>query len=256
MSRAQVTDEQIAEAQGGNGDAMWDIVSAYEPMMKGIIARAAPSAGRDDAEDLLQEARAVLIQRIRAYDSSKSSAELGTFAYRAIWKVVAEEGVRSSSALSVDPSTVLRVKRALFETEGDSERAWLIVSTDADPRHRMGRETFVSVMDSLSSVERLESVVTHDLGVIEGWTLGDTIPDTSADFTDVSERRNLARYLLSEIPPRQSLALRAFYGIGMTETPDAEIAADMGVKLAALRKLRSNGVISARAVATTQALAA
>lgn len=74
MSRVEVTDEQIREAQAGDGDAMWAIVSAFDPMLSSVIKSVAPGANAEDREDLLQEARAVLIQHIRDYDSSTSSA--------------------------------------------------------------------------------------------------------------------------------------------------------------------------------------
>lgn len=135
----------------------------------------------------------------------------------------------------------------------------MIVSSDTDPKRRMSREKFRAVLEALAEVDSLDTpLVTSQTshGGRGDVTLADTIPDSSSDFTDAGERRDLARYLLREIPTRQSLALRAFYGIGMSKAPDNETAADMAVSLAALRKLRSNGVISARAVAHTHDLAA
>ncbi|MET9480986.1 sigma-70 family RNA polymerase sigma factor [Streptomyces sp. NPDC006638] len=256
MSRAKVTDEQISAAQGGDSDAMWAIVSAYEHLMMSVVRSVAPAANAEDVEDLLQEARAVLIQRVRDYRSSASSAELHTFAYPAIRLAVTEAWVRSSTGLTVDPTTVLRVKRALWESDGDRNAAWTMVSTCENPRHRMDRLTFMGAVESLAGVLGLDSPGRGDGGGTGEWTLKDEIADTSADFVDVSERRSLARYLLSEIAPRQSLALRAYYGIGMTQATDAEIGDDMGIKVTAVRKLRSNGILSARAVAASQALAA
>ncbi|WP_406324034.1 sigma factor [Streptomyces niveus] len=258
MSRIEVTDELIREAQAGNGDAMWEIVSAYEPMLKAAIRSVAPSAGQDDTEGLLQEARATLIQHVRDYDTEASAASLYTYAHRAVRRAVAEEWLNATTSLTVEASTALTVKRALWEAGGDVEGAWLAVSSATDAKRRLSWEVFTSVIEALADVACLDEGVKVRSGdsQVGHATLADTIPDASSDFTDPVERRELARYLLSQIPSRQSLALRAFYGIGMSQSPDAETAADMAVTLAALRKLRSNGVISARAAAHTHDLAA
>ncbi|MFD4699816.1 sigma factor [Streptomyces niveus] len=261
MSRVEVTDEQIREAQAGNGDAMWAIVSAFDPMLSNVIKSVAPGANAEDREDLLQEARAVLIQHVRDYDSSSSSAALHTFAYRTVRRAVAEEWVRSSTSLTIDPTAAIRVKRAVWDTDGDIEGAWMIVSSDVNPKRRMSREKFQAVIEAIAGTLSMDQPVSASqggghTGKQQDTVLADTIPDASSDFTDAGERRDLARYLLREIPTRQSLALRAFYGIGMTKAPDNEVAADMAVSLAALRKLRSNGISSARAVAHTHGLAA
>ncbi|MGI5404180.1 sigma-70 family RNA polymerase sigma factor [Streptomyces sp. CA-135486] len=254
MTRTQVTDETIQAAQAGDSDAMWQIVSAYEGVIRHAVRTVAPGACQDDAEDLLQEARAVLIQHVRDYNTSSSSASLSTFAHHAVRRAIAEAWVKSTTGLTVEPSSALRVKRALWDTEGDIEGAWMIVSSDVEPRRRMSRELFLATVEALADVESLEAPLRHDDDVTA--TLADTIPDASSDFTDPTERRDLARYLLREIPQRQSYALRAFYGIAMTQATDQEVAADLEIKLAALRKLRSNGIKSARAVAASHSLAA
>ncbi|MYW28213.1 sigma-70 family RNA polymerase sigma factor [Streptomyces sp. SID2119] len=244
-----ISTETILAAQGGDADAMWQIVSAYEPMLKSVVRSVAPAASADTSEDLLQEARAVLIQHVRAYSTETDSAQLHSFAYRAIRRAVAEEWLRSTTSLSVDPSAALAVRRALWTTEGDVEGAWMIVSSVADPRRRMSREAFVSMCEALTDVMSLEGPTGGTDGDGNGQTLADTIPDASSTFTDATERRDLARYLLSEIPQRRAYALRAFYGIGMQTRTDQEVAADLDVRPGGVRVLRSQGLDSARKVA-------
>ncbi|MFF1417579.1 sigma-70 family RNA polymerase sigma factor [Streptomyces sp. NPDC058280] len=257
MAATQVTDELITAAQAGDGDAMWSIVSAYDGVIKHLIRSVAPTAGKEDAEDLLQEARAVLIQHVRDYDTTSSSAQLSTYAHQALRRSIAKAWVESTTSLTVDSSAALAVKRALWQTEGDIEGAWMIVGSHEDPRRRMSRESFIATVEALADVTSLDVPANIDRNARNrADTLADTIPDPASDFTDPAERRDLARYLLREIPQRQSLALRGFYGIGMTQTPDNEVAADMGIKTSALRKLRSNGLTSARKVAHSHDLAA
>ncbi|MFF6928312.1 sigma-70 family RNA polymerase sigma factor [Streptomyces californicus] len=256
-----VTTSQIQAAQGGDQTAMWEIIDAFEPMIRHAIRTVAPAAQDEDAEDLLQEGRIVLIQHIRQYDTEASSASLSSYAYRALNRAIAEEWVRMSNAFKVDPTKVIRVRRALWEAEGKVEDAWKIVSEKADPTHRMSREAFVSVCEALMGVDSLEGP-DHSGGWSGegvrggGATLADTIPDSSADFTDQAERKALAHYLLGEIPQRQAYALRAFYGIGMPETPDHDTAADLGIRVPNLRQLRSEGKRSCRTVAHSHGLAA
>jgi RNA polymerase primary sigma factor len=258
MNRVQVTDEQIHAAQGGSSDAMWEIVSAFEPMLKGVIRSAAPGANADDAEDLLQEARAVLIQHVRDYDSSSSSAQLSSFVYRSVRRAVAEEHINMTTALTVDPTTVIRVRRALWEADGNVEQAWESVSSTSNPKNRIERERFMATLDALAGVENLDAPAKGSRSSeSEGTTtLADVIPDPSSQITDSVERRDLARWLMTQIPQRQSLALRAFYGVGMTRTTDHDVCADMEINGAALRRLRSRGVFSARCVADAHGLVA
>jgi RNA polymerase primary sigma factor len=64
MTRVDIAQEQITAAQAGDSTAMWEIVEAFDGMFRGMIRSVAPTASREDAEDLLQEARAVLIQHV------------------------------------------------------------------------------------------------------------------------------------------------------------------------------------------------
>ncbi|MEV4972008.1 helix-turn-helix domain-containing protein [Streptomyces scopuliridis] len=260
MSRMKVTDETIHAAQAGDSDAMWSIVSAYEPTIRSLISSVAPSASRESGEDLLQEGRAALIQHVRDYDTVSSAAQLSTYAHQGVRRAIAAAWVESTTTLSVDASTALTVRRALWQTEGDIEGAWMIVGSNENPRRRMSREAFIATVEALGDVESLDMPADgrkngsgRDGAAI---TLGDTIPDAASDFTDPTERRELARFLMQEIPQRQSLALRAFYGVGMSRTPDNEVAADMGLRMSALRQLRSKGVKSARKVADQHDIAA
>lgn len=261
MSRIQVTDEQIKAAQAGNQGAMWEIVSAFDPMLNVVIRSVAPGASTEDAEDYLQEARAVLIQHIRDYDSSTSSAQLSTYVYRAARRAIAEADVMNHSALTIDPTAALRVRRALAENSGDVEAAWATFRDADQPTKRMSRELFLAMLEALMGAASLDATVVelgggHAGTERESLTLSDLVADPSAEIGHTAERRALASWLMSRIPQRQSLALRAFYGVGMTRQDDGETCTDMGIKAAALRKLRSNGVTSARRVADAHDLTA
>ncbi len=253
MTRISVTDEQIHAAQGGDSDAMWDVISAFDPMVNGLIRSVAPGASREVAEDLLQEARALLIQHVRDYRSESSSAALSSYVYQAVRRLLQETHLSMTTTLTVDAGSALRVKRALWEAGGDVERAWLALSQTEDPRNRMTRERFMAVLEALASTERLDAPTGGGDEGAEGLTLSDVIADPTATLTDSVERRDYARWLMTQVPPRQSLALRAFYGVSMTKQPDAQTADDMGIKLAALRRLRANGCESARRVSDVHA---
>lgn len=255
MNRVEVTDEQIAAAQAGDGDAMWEIVQAFDAMFSSMIRSVAKGASAEDAEDLLQEARAVLIQHVRDYSSEASSATLTSFVFQAARRRIQEEHVRSSTALTVDPTAVLRVRRALWQADGDVEGAWMIVSTCPNERSRMERERFMAVVDAMVSVERFDAPAGDDMDGA-GLTLADVIADPFAEISDPAERRDLARWLMEQIPQRQAFALRAFYGVQMTKQEDPQTCADMGINGAALRRLRSRGVSSARTVADVHGLTA
>lgn len=256
MTRIQVTDEQIRNAQAGDSDAMWTIVLAFDPLFGDMIRSVARDASATDAEDYLQEARAVLIQHVRDYTSDASAASLSTFVYRAARRAILEAAVMNRSALSVDPTQAIRVRRALAEHGGDAEKAWEEKFRDAsDPRKRMSRELYIAMVDALSDVIALDAPHSASTDGDEV-TLSDVIADSEADVSTALERRELARWILKQIPPRQSLALSAFYGVGMTRMEDAEACFTMGVKPAALRKLRSNGISSARRVVDAHEIAA
>ncbi|MFD5160997.1 hypothetical protein ACFWMJ_23460 [Streptomyces hawaiiensis] len=255
MNRVEVTDEQISAAQAGDGDVMWQIVQAFDPMFSSMIRSVAKGASAEDAEDLLQEARAVLIQHVRDYSSEASSAKLTSFVFQAARRRIQEEHVKATTALTVDPTAVLRVRRALWQANGDVEGAWMIVSTCPNERSRMARETFAAVVESLANVESFDAPAGDDSDGA-GLTLADVIADPSSDVSDPAERRDLARWLMEQIPQRQAFALRAFYGVGMTRQEDPQTCADMGINRLALRRLRSRGVASARTVADAHGVAA
>jgi RNA polymerase primary sigma factor len=249
MTRVEVSDEQIKAAQDGDSMAMWEIVQGFDPMFAGMIRSVAPGATAEDAEDLLQEARALLIQRIRDYDSDSSSATLTSYVYRAIRRRMAEEHVEQTTALSVDPSAVLRVRRALWEAKGDVEAAWASVSSADNGKARMERERFMSVLECLAPTERLDGPAGGQDADGSDLVLAEVIADPAGDMTNVVERRDYARWLMTQIAPRQSLALRLFYGVNMERMEDAAAADELGVTRNNLRQLRNAGCASARRVA-------
>ncbi|MEU7243364.1 sigma factor [Streptomyces sparsogenes] len=246
---ATVTTEMIRAAQEGDSDAMWQIVSAHDGVILGIISTVAREASADDRDDLTQEARASLVQHIRDYDTSADVA-LTTYAYRAMRRAVEEEWVRMRTGLTVDATTVLRVKRCLAEFEGNAEAAAL----SAFARYTIGRDRFFAVLDVLQGTERLDAPMTS--ADDEGLTLADTIADPSSGVTDAVERRELARWLLGQIAARHSYALRAFYGIRMEKATDDEVATHLQTTRRAIPQLRMAGVRSARRTAEAHGLVA
>lgn len=254
MTATQVTDALIIAAQGGDRDAMWQIVSTYEGVLVSIVRAVASTAKPEQLDDLLQEARAILIQHVHAFEVKTSSAQLSTFAHRAVRRGVATEWVRMTTGLTIEPSAALAVRRALHQTQGDIEGAWMIVGSDADPRRRMSREAFVAVLEALEGTDSLDAPAGGDED--GSMTVGDTLPDPDGDFTTDTQRRELARFLLGQIANRQALALRAFYGIGMTQMTDQETALDMQVSTTRVRTLRGDGIKSARRLAGVHGIAA
>lgn len=250
MADRLVTDEDVRAAQSGDSDAMWRVVSEHDNLIRGMARKVAPAATAEQAEDLLQEGRASLISRIRSYDSDQSAAQLHTYAHSAVRRAIAEEWVRMSTGLSVDPTTVLRVRQALAQYEGNREAA--ILSLYA--RHGIDRGAAVAAMDALSAMEWLDGPMRGGDG--ESATLADTIPAAGADFTEPVERRELAHHLLKVIAPRQSYALAAFHGVGMAPAPDADVAAHLSAPAHRVRQLRSEGAESARVYARRHAIAA
>ncbi|MFE5828690.1 helix-turn-helix domain-containing protein [Streptomyces sp. NPDC056508] len=262
MADAKVTDETITAAQGGDRDAMWQIVSAYESLLMSAVKSVAPTAKPEQVDDLLQEARAILIQHVHAFKTGSSSAQLSTFAHRAVRRGVAFEWVRMTTGLTIEPAAALDVRRALHQTEGNVEDAWLIVSAAADPRRRMSRGTFTAIMEALSDVDTFDAPahpggsVVQDYGSGAALTLADTIPDPGTDLTDPAERRDLAHFLLGQLVKRQAFALRAHYGIGMTALTDDETALDLQISKTRVRTLRKDGINSCRRVAVLHSIAA
>ncbi|WP_405927863.1 helix-turn-helix domain-containing protein [Streptomyces griseus] len=259
-----VTTEMIRAAQGGDSDAMWDVISAYEPMLRSTIRKTAPAADREDVEDLLQDARVALMECLRSYDTDiAEAAGLNAYARRAVQRVVADGWLAAQTSLSVEPGYGHRVKHALWLAGGDADAAWITVSSATDPRRQMSREAFMAVCEALVEAQSLDTHVARskgNTGTHQEQTLADTIPDTSMDVTASSEARDTARYLLSQIPPRQAYALRAFYGVGMTTLSDEQASDELGLsshgKFAALRQTRTRGIQSARSVAAKQQIAA
>ncbi len=256
MSRVTVTDEQIKAAQGGDDMAMWEIVTAFDGMFSSMIRSAAPKATTEDAEDLLQEARVVLIQHVRSYNSDSSSASLTSFVFQAARRRIAEEYIRNTTELTVDPTAVLRVRRALWHSGGNVDDAWATLSTCSNTSGRMERERFMAIVEALGVVERLDAPAGGEDTDGTSLTIADVLPDTSGDVADSAKRVDLARWLLTQIPQRQAYALRAFHGIQMSQQDDAQTCTDMGVKPARLRALRHDGINSARRVADAHGIAA
>ncbi|MFD9442108.1 sigma factor [Streptomyces sp. NPDC060001] len=255
MSRTEVTAEQIHAAQSGDSDAMWEIVQAFDSMLKGIVRSVAPRASAEDAEDYLQEARAVLIQHVRDYDSAASTAQLTSYVYRAARRAIAEANIANSCAVAVPMAAAIQVRHLLWSHGGDVDRAWEELA-GMDATHTMTRETFIAILGALAGVDSLDAPAGGVDADGSGLTLSDVIEDPTSQVTDPVERRDLARWLMTQIPQRQSLALRAFYGVTMTRMTDPELCADMEINGVALRRLRSRGVVSARTVASVHGLAA
>ncbi|MEV6684410.1 sigma-70 family RNA polymerase sigma factor [Streptomyces sp. NPDC051130] len=257
MTTALVTDDLIRAAQGGDSDAMWKIVDAHDGILVGIVRSVAPTASAETAEDLLQDARVALIEHIRDYDTEASGAKLSTFAYRGCRRAVAEQWIRSTAGLSVDPTAVLRVKQALHQSEGNVDEAWETLST-ADRHRKMSRETFLAVVDTFAVPVSFDepTSLTHERNSVNFYTWAEVIPDPVSDFASATDRRDLARWLLTQIKPSHAYALRAFYGIGMERIPDEELCMELGIQRRAVSTLRSRGVERARAVAAAFDVAA
>lgn len=252
MDRISVTDEQISAAQAGDGDAMWKIVQALDPMLKQIIRTAVPRANADDMEDLLQEGRAVVIQHVHDYDSVANAASLTSFVYREVRRTVQEAHVGMTTPVAIDAATVLEVRRALWSAAGNVDDAWTTLSAEPAKR-RMSRERFMGALEALASTDSFDAPVNGEDADGSGLTLSDVVADPTSSMTDDVVRRDYARWLMTQIPARQSYALRAFYGVHMTAVPDAEAAAHLGVKTGTVRALRTSGCASARRAADLQA---
>jgi RNA polymerase primary sigma factor len=250
MTTATVTASQVRAAQGGDEEALWTVVSEYDAVLMSIVKSVARQATPADVADLHQEARMALIMCLRSYDTD-SDASLHTYAYASVRRAVAEEWIRMSTSHTIDPTAVLRVRRALATTEGDIEGAWMLLAMNVDPRKVMSRETFMSVLEAMGEALSLDSPAgrggSDGAGASQA-TLADTIPDP-IDAESDADRRDAARWLLTQIPSRQAYALRVFYGIGTQQLSDEAAREEMGVKMATLRNLRYEGKVSARRVA-------
>lgn len=153
-----------------------------------------------------------------------------------------------TTGLTVDPTAVLRVRRALWHADGDVEKAWETLSTCSNTAGRMERERFTAILEALAGTESFDAPA-GGRDSDEGLTLADVIADPEADVSIPLERRDLAHWLLTKIPPRQCFALRASYGIQMTAQDDAQTAMDLGVRTYRVRDMRRDGTVSARKVA-------
>lgn len=255
MMTPTFTDETVAAAQAGDSDAMWEIVSAHEALFSALVHQIAPKPTREQREDLLQEARAVLVERIRDYTAESSTASLTTYLYRTLRGAVTEAWIRMSTGLTVETSTIVRVRRALAEAGGNTELACLTLNA----RHRLDRATFLAAIDAMGTIDSLDTPVSSKHGSGDGnneLTLADVIADPTTDVTDPTERRELAAWLLSQIESRQSYALRSYHGVGMEQAEDTVVAFHLRVEPANVRKLRSRGIDAARVVAARHDLAA
>ncbi|MEU1254832.1 hypothetical protein ABZ445_16280 [Streptomyces chartreusis] len=261
MSRNEINSEQIRAAQAGDRDAMWAIVQGCDAMLRGIVRSVAPGASAEDAEDYLQEARAVLIQHVRDYKSDASSAQLTSYVYRAARRAVTEANIANSCAVSVPASAAIVVRHLLWRHAGNVEKVWEELQEERSATHKISREGFVALLEALADSTSLDASAGGEDADGSNLTLADVIADPGAEVTDSVERRDLARWLMTQIPQRQAFALRAFFGVGMTRQEEHETRADLSVNgqpvtSAALRKLRSNGVVSARRVADAHDLTA
>lgn len=251
MAGKLVTDEDVLSAQSGDADAMWRVVSAHDNLLRGMARHVAPAATSNQVDDLLQEGRAALIARIRSYDSSQSAAQLQTYAHSTVRRAIAEEWIRMSTGLSVDPTTIIRVRQALAQYEGNREAA--ILSLYA--RYGIDRGAAFAALEALVGMESLDTPY-KSYGSGDNETIGDRIPDPAGDFTETADRRDLAHHLLKQVAPRQSYALAAYHGVGMSPVPDADVAAHLETPAHRVRQLRSDGARNARDYAEQHAIAA
>jgi DNA-directed RNA polymerase specialized sigma subunit len=248
-----ITADTIRDAQAGDSDAMWQVVSSMEGVLRGIVHSVASTASDDDRKDLMQEARVELISRIGAYETDASAA-LSTFVFAGVRRAVADAWLHSSTSLTANPERVYRVRRALAEAEGNVEMAWMLVSAPAtrSGRKALSRETFMSIIAALQPCASLDEQADGD-----GVTLADTLVDPAGlDVDDPSARRALAHWLLRQLAPRQAYVLRAFYGIGMDRQEDAATADMLDIKPGSVRRLRNLAIKSAQRVAVSHSLIA
>jgi RNA polymerase primary sigma factor len=229
---------------------MWQIVSAHEDLVVGIIRQVAPTATREQREDYVQEARAVLVERVRLYDTDAGTA-LSSFSYATIRRAVLDAALRDACAVTIDPTTVRRVRQALSAVSGDPEAALAAMQEGATP---VSRHVFVAAVDAMRATDSLDAPIDGDDG--DMMTLADVLADPTGDVTDPWERRELAEWLLTQIRPRESYALRSFYGVGMQRQEDSDTAAHLQITPATVRKTRERGLSSCRTVAARYSVSA
>jgi DNA-directed RNA polymerase sigma subunit (sigma70/sigma32) len=248
MAQPTITDALVIAAQGGDADAMWSIVTATDPIILGMVRQVAPGATPEDREDLVQEGRAELIIRVRSYDPSVAAAHLQTYVYPHIRRSIAEEWARRSTGLTADPTTLLRVRRALTQHDGNREAALLSLHA----RYGIARDA-VAAMEAMAGTEQLDAPV-PGLDGDSGTTLADTLPEPAAAIDVQAYNRHLAAHLLTVIPSRQSYTLSAYHGVGMMAAGDDAVALDLRTSKARVRQLRAQGVHNARTYATDNGL--
>ncbi|WP_228973440.1 sigma-70 family RNA polymerase sigma factor [Streptomyces sp. DH12] len=253
----KVTPELIASAQAGDKDAMWDIVQAHEGVIRGIVRSVAPASKEEDAEDLRQEATAQLIKHVYDYRTDQSAASLTTYVHQRIRSAVAHEWARMRAPLTVHAGTILRVRRALAETAGDIEAAWALLVETSTPSTTISRASFMSALEAMTEGVSLDAIAAPGTysGADGRLNLAELIPDPD-DTPDSLDRRELARWLLNKVKPRESLSLSLYYGIGMQRAEDREAADIVGVTPPNLRQIRRRGVDHARTVATAYGVSA
>ncbi|MFD3952234.1 sigma-70 family RNA polymerase sigma factor [Streptomyces sp. CBG33] len=250
MSRTQVTVTTIRAAQAGDADAMWQIIDAMDGLLRDAVRKAAPDVRGEDAEDLLQDARAALIMHVREYDT-EAEAALSTYVYRPVRRAVTEAYISMTSALTVDATTALRVRQALAE-HNDVEAAWDAIKDRTWGGRGLTKGRFMAAVEAMRHTTSVDAPVGDDE---DGLTLADVLPDTSADVTvelERQEKRRYCRWLMTQIPQRQAYALRAEHGIQMMPRTPIEIREDLGVTAGNLRQLRHAGLASARKVDAAQ----
>lgn len=246
-----ISTDTIQCAQAGDSDAMWQILTEVEPMMRHVIYTVTGGqASTDDADDLLQEARAVVIARVHSYDTA-GPACLQTRVYREVQGVIARAWISARSAATPDPDVVLRVRRALGEAEGDVEAAAGRLDTLPAGR-RVSRTRFMAALEALMEPSDLGERIGNGESTL---TLADVLPDTrDDDIAERAARRDLADRALASVTPRRSLVLRATYGVGMPPMEDAEIGGHLGhVTPTRVRRIRWDGLKQARAALTEAA---
>lgn len=249
MPMPEITTDTIRAAQGGDQDAMWEIISGYDPLLISIISAAAPHANAEQREDLHQEARAVLLARVHAYTVDADAAALYTYAYRAVHGAVLVEWTRMTTAPAADPETVRRARTLMAEMDGDLEA----VVAEMHTRYRASRTVVLAACDAAREVWHWDHRVTRGSAHL---ALSDVVPATEPSPSAVATSKHLAHWLLSQIAARQAHCLRAYYGIGARRRDDREVASEMGITPATVRQLRARGVSAARRVAAAHDVAA
>ncbi|CAM5401014.1 hypothetical protein SMICM304S_09581 [Streptomyces microflavus] len=126
----------ILAAQAGDSDAMWTVLEAHEPLLKSLVRTVAPTANAEDAEDLLQEARVALMEKLRDILDGCDGLPGDVRPQRRTAGGVGLPPEVVAPALHW-PSTAITVKHALWLAEGNVDRAWTIVEATGEmPRKR------------------------------------------------------------------------------------------------------------------------